>query len=197
MKKYFLLIFLLFPAAVKADVQVVNFPGSVVNEADGFLDWTNPSNAIIEDGIVSSATINSLQTNNLKSTSYGFTIPNGALILGIMLEVKKTASAGNFVKDAVVKLYGSGGTLVGNDKSIVGDWPSLGTPTWTSYGGFGDLWGTIWKSSDINSSNFGAAFAADRSSAGPQIANVDSMRITVYFRPTTIYNGTIYNGTLR
>jgi len=49
-------------------------------------------------------------------------------------------------------------------------------------GGAGQLWGKSWLYSDINNANFGAQLAA-MPGTGTASVNVDSVRITVYWRP--------------
>ena len=169
-----------------------------VNDASngGTVAWTNPSNAIVEDAIVAHANVTFGQY--LGATGYGFHIPGNATILGIVLEVKRASIAGTAVLDQSVKLY-KGGVISGTEHgNFSTDWPT-GTLAWFTYGSATDLWGLTWTPADINSATFGSVFSAQNDDAGPQNADVDSTRITVYANlpPTTIYNGSIPNGTLR
>jgi MSHA biogenesis protein MshQ len=61
------------------------------------------------------------------------------------------------------------------------------TPTQFTYGSSTSLWGNTWTVADINSANFGAAFAAQRGGyATTQQAAVDAMPITInYTVPST------------
>ena len=80
--------------------------------------------------------------------------------------------------DYLVRLVDAG-TVVGN--SLAGTAPWTTTDTYVSYGGPTQLWGHAWTLADINSSTFGAAFAAQVQNG---TARVDHMRITVYVLST-------------
>lgn len=127
--------------------------------------------------------ITSMTTNlseYLKATDFGFNIPSGATIDGIVVEVEKKYDTYT-VQDAVVKIV-KGGSLTGTNKAIAGDWSS--TESYITYGSSTELWGTTWSYGDINSSNFGVALSCEGTQVFPPgagVANVDHIRITVYY----------------
>jgi hypothetical protein len=147
--------------------------------------WTNPGNATgINDNVYAAGNISGggSATNWLKTTGYGFNLPNTAIIDGIKVEYdrKGTLATGSM---AMVK----GGTIdTANAKSDPGDfWPT--SEAYFTYGGPTEKWGQTWLYSDINASTFGAACSAQNTHGGGN-ANVDAVRITVYWHtaPTVI-----------
>src|SRR5207237_728468 len=66
--------------------------------------------------------------------------------------------------------------------------------TFVAYGSSLDLWSDTWTASDINTSGFGAALAAQQTSGGStaRTGSVDSVRITVSY--VVCGNGTIDAG---
>jgi hypothetical protein len=118
-------------------------------------------------------------TNYLKVTGFGFSIPVGATIDGIVVEWEKaceTNVGGWTAKDSAVRIV-KGGAIGSTDKSIAGIWPSV-TPAFISHGGSSDLWGETWAYSDINDSTFGAV-RGDGASVRDGV--IDYCRITVYY----------------
>lgn len=137
--------------------------------------WSNPGNAGASDS--SYATASSNGTQYLKATGFGFSIPTGAVIDGIVVEWERKAS-GSTVKDKAVRIV-KGGTVGATDKSVTTDWPT--TDAFASYGSAADLWGETWTAADINAASFGAAIATQ--SIFVRTASVDAVRITVYYTP--------------
>ncbi|HXB12560.1 MAG TPA: hypothetical protein VNZ45_11270, partial [Bacteroidia bacterium] len=86
------------------------------------------------------------------------------------------------VYDNSVMIINTLGLQVGSNMAIAPSnslpnaWPD--TDTYQTYGGAGNLWGTTWLPSDINSPSFGLSFQADASNS---IASVDHIRMTVYY----------------
>jgi hypothetical protein len=127
------------------------------------------------------------QTDILQCVNFGFTIPSGATIDGITVEIQRKSS-GTQTSDFLVQLY-KGGTLVGSDKaSATAYTTSLVT---ASYGGASDLWGTTWTYSDINGSTFGVALQCQYGGASTRTASVDFIRVTVDY--TESGGGSTYN----
>lgn len=122
-------------------------------------------------------------SNYLKTTGFGFSIPTGATVDGILVEWKKacgTLDAGWTAKDSAVRIV-KGDVIGSTDKSVSGNWPSA-TLAYVSHGGASDLWGETWSISDINASDFGAAISAVRGDgASVRQGIIDHCRITVYY----------------
>lgn len=168
-----------------------NSPGTLAStstDAPGSAAWTTPSNAATSNNTRTSIYLGSTGTqlsHFLKATGFGFSIPSGATIDGVLVEVERsdgTFGGGATSKDHTVKLY-KGGTIQGTNKADTSTaWPSADTIA--SYGGAADLWGSAWTDTDINDSGFGVGVAITQNvpSKGPSTnAQVDHIRITVYY----------------
>lgn len=164
-----------------------NNPGTGADDAGtGGFAWTNPGNILASDNSYATRLFpgNGATTHYLKATNFGFAIPAGATIDGIVLEIERKCvvnSALNNAKDAIVKLV-KGGTVSGNDKADTSTrWPT--SDTYATYGASNDLWGLSLTDSDVNSSTFGAVLSALFTRTGkinPDIS-VDHFRITVHY----------------
>lgn len=159
----------------------------------GSVAWSLPENITALDfeaaTIISSTS--SVISHYLKATNFGFTIPAGATIDGIVVEWNRSSllsssRRGTDYRSRIVK----GGSIGATDKSVAGFWPS--TPAYQSYGGASDLWGETWTYTDINDSTFGAVIAAIGESTGLRVG-IDHCRITVYY---TTASGTTYTRSL-
>ena len=134
-------------------------PSTAVNDPSfGSDSWLNPTNVLASDD--TRATINNLDEGDasryLKATDFGFTIPASATILGIEVGIEKHST--DAINDARLR-------LVKNDVIQTGDRaspaPWMATDTIKTYGGSADLWNTSWTFADLNSTNFGIAFAIE------------------------------------
>lgn len=170
----------------------------------GSYAFSSPSNAGLSDGLLSSAsatlTLLSANTQYLKATGFGFTIPNSASICGIEVEVEKSATGINLfasVTDNAVRLL-KAGIPTGSNYAKPAKWSS--SQNYFTYGGVTDLWGTTWTKADINAADFGVAFSAEINGLLSLLpsARIDNIRMTVYFNlvlPVGINNFTAEPGT--
>jgi len=161
-----------------------NSPGTVVDDATvGTVAWTNPSNAMVSDNTYAYANGNvNFTTHYLKASNFGFNIPIGATIDGIVVEIEKWKGAADFgAIDAAVKIVKGGSVGSTNKADTVTRWPS--TEAYVSHGGPSDLWGEAWTASNINASDFGVVVSTthDGNPVNSVGAYVDHIRITVYY----------------
>jgi hypothetical protein len=194
MKSSFLVIviglYLYFPQAANCQCSnsgVKNGTSFTNDNSVGSIAFTSPSNAGLHDGNLADASATALifaaNTQYLKSTGFGFTIPGSTSICGIVVEVEKSATGINIlanVKDNSIRLV-KAGSPTGSDYAKLTKWTS--TQTYYTYGGATDLWGTTWSKNEINAPNFGVAFSAEINgliSLFPS-ALIDNIRMTVYF----------------
>ena len=146
--------------------------------------WSNTSNAALSDDLYVGIPINSLSssgqyTDYLQVTNFGFSVPSGATINGISVEIERGDI--NNAKDYAVRIV-KGGEIGTTDKSLS---PAWSAETYVSYGGATDLWGNAWVYSDINASNFGVAFSCKKQGGGANPApKVDHVRITITYIST-------------
>jgi hypothetical protein len=132
------------------------------------------------------------QTNYLQATNFGFAIPTGATILGIVVRYNRSATVGFEIFTNSLLLV-KGGSAVGNDEAPSVTW---GTSSQGEGGGSPtDLWGTTWTAADINSSNFGFRVRAQQSTTGSAVASIFAFpTITVYYSSPT--GGTVFSDQL-
>lgn len=147
-------------------------------------DWTNPGNITAEDDVFASISLSSTATlgDYIRADQFGFDIPTGATIDGIVAYPSIKASvAGVFLDYSVVMLKGGTPPAGGDDKKDTSNyWPT--TETLRSYGGPTDLWNVSWAASDINASTFGFAVRPTYTSAySSATAYVDYMAMLIYY----------------
>lgn len=169
------------PGAVS--VNSTQSAGLGANVAGDGTDWTLPTNIYVSDN--SRATVNldaEDYSDYLRASTFGFSIPSNATIVGIKVEIEKSklysVPQGEIV-DHSVKIV-KGGSEQGDEKGTITHWPI--SDTYFVYGGPSDLWGLSWTYGDINASNFGVSIAAvEYGGDYSAIARVDHVRITVYY----------------
>lgn len=161
-------------------VFVVASPGGNTSDPSiGTISWTlgdtlNSNNSYATVTLNNNGISHYLWTNN-----YGLSIPAGATILGIQVEVERKCSETTNCRDTSVRLI-KGGVIGGNDKADAStDYPT--TDTYKSYGGASDLWGQSWTPADLNSSNFGVAFATQNVSGNSNTISVDHIKVTIAY----------------
>jgi len=150
-------------------------PGTMGNDSTvGTVAWSNPDNAKASDGNDATVYLEDQISSYLAATNFGFSIPSGATIDGIKVEIEESTGtdAGDESSIKIIK----GGTISGDEKSTGAQLPSL--DTYIEYGGSSDLWGETWAYTDINSSTFGVGFSV---TIYEGTVSVDHIRITVYY----------------
>ncbi len=172
-----------------------NFPTTATGTTNavggGSKIWSNPTRVQVSDSSFATCllTIGTF-SDDLKATGFGFAIPAGATINGILLEINYKDNTGA-TTEANVRLL-KAGTAAGSDKNLGA---TFGTTAATvSYGGSADLWGTTWATSDINDANFGATFVCNNS-IGASTASVDYMRVTVTYTQNANVNAPALSAT--
>jgi len=162
------------------------YASTCVNQtAIGTVAWTTPANATANDATYATVALsNNAQSNYLVATGFGFNIPSGATITGIIVEwEKKASSTSTNNKDNAIRIV-KNGTIGTTDKSNTTAWGNV-SDVYTSYGSSTDLWGETWTAADINASTFGAVLSVKRTSTTSNTLSVDAVRITVYYNSTT------------
>jgi len=159
----------------------------------GSNNWANPGNITTNDGTYAttsfSGEVGGSISRYLRATNFGFSVPTGSTIDGILVEIEaKTSSStrtwGNvrIVKGAVIssttKAGASGAVTTTDTFSSI---PTSGAST--------DKWGETWTAADINSSDFGVV--ASMSSRGLTVS-VDTIRITVYYTEGSVSNSAFF-----
>ncbi|MCH8902786.1 MAG: T9SS type A sorting domain-containing protein [Bacteroidetes bacterium] len=146
--------------------------------------WQNPSYAQISDNQYAQnaifLTANGEYTDYLVATDFGFSLSSNVIVNGIVIDVEKSSSIGSKTGDYRVRII-KGGVVGTGDESITGVWGN--SDVISTYGSDTSKWAETWLYSDINASNFGFAIAVYRQGGGSDsiVANIDEIRITVYF----------------
>jgi hypothetical protein len=156
-----------------------NSGGTFANDSSvGTVAWSNPGNAVADDGSEASAYLGPLAVSQyLKVTNFfgSNPIPSGATINGIKVEVKRHGEP--TCADVDVHIV-KGGTIQTANRNSSTAWPFTGA--YQTYGGETDLWGATWLYSDINLNTFGFVISA----YGNGWVYIDHIRITVYYTPS-------------
>lgn len=137
-------------------------------------EWVNGQNAYSSNN--SYATYqNVVATGENNFTAFGFSIPAGATIDGILVEVEAKTSFSTL--NSTVYVYSTTDTSWSAGKSQTIN----NTESYRSHGGAADTWGMNWASTDFSDANFNVYVSI---AAGSWTAYVDDIRITVYYTPT-------------
>lgn len=159
------------------------YPATAANDSSvGTTGWTFPNNARTENNVGAYILNVSSQSQYLVTSNFGFSIPIGATIDGIYVEIRNKGDyiGGGTVTENSVVIRKSNGTFGSTNKAYSGGYID-DVYAYKNYGGPSDLWGETWAPADINNSNFGIALSATANLAE---ANIDVMRITVYYTPS-------------
>lgn len=112
---------------------------------------------------------------------FGFAIPTGATILGIVASFNRDVS--NAALDANTNniIMYKAGVQVGTSKGPGGAWNTV--PSNESYGNSSDLWGAAWTPADINDPGFGFGIQVDYNNNGPgsYVLHGLSYSVTIYY----------------
>lgn len=153
------------------------------NTSIGSRSWTDEANAASSNNSYAYAdgVKTTVSSYYLTATGFGFALPSGATVDGIVAEIERYRDPGGFfggVIDNSVRII-KGGTIGSTGKASGTSWPT--SDTVASYGSSSDLWGETWSYSDINASDFGLALSIKGTSTTGGIGYVDHIKITVYY----------------
>ena len=198
MKKTIITILILlglgFAVWVFGTTQGANSPGTVADDnATGTVAWVNPMNATTSDNVYATATFTiTSESYYLKATNFGFSIPAGATINGILVEVERTNqySSEDQVYDKYVKIVKSDGPIGTTNKANLINWPA--DDTYVSYGSSTDVWDETWIAEDINDVDFGvvlSAYITHLAQNAGALAKVDHIKITITYTEAVAGSG--------
>lgn len=166
-------------------------PGTMADDsAVGSAAWADVNNAKVSDNIyATTGTIDAATSHYLKATNFGFSIPVGATIDGILVEIERHMD-GSDITDSRVSIVKSDGVVGTTNKASAVGWVTT-LNTYYSYGTASDLWGETWSPADINDADFGVVLSVS-SVINFSDAFVDHIRITVHYTeaPTTSTSST-------
>jgi hypothetical protein len=152
---------------------------TIVSESGSGYFWENPMFARCDDDESRTATqplVQGQHSQLLKVTGFGFKLPAAAKVEGIEVVVIRKADVGGSIQDRRVILFQgtSQSTSLHTQDRWDGDW------TAAYYGDAHENWGSTWKVSDINSTNFGVGIEVQCMGpiARPQI---DEVLVTIHY----------------
>lgn len=143
--------------------------GTGANSGGG-VAWTNPTNVTSAVSFATVSLSSSQTAQILTATSFGFSVPTGSNITGIVV----TMNAQNSGRQLQVNLM-KAGVAVGTLKTVA----ISGSPIALTLGTASDLWGATWAATDVNNTNFGISIR----SGFPSVATnneINNVNITIY-----------------
>lgn len=158
--------------ALAATAGANNCAIGVNDTSTGSVAWVTPGNACVASASTSTGNITSTTPSNyLKVTNFGFSIPTGSVIQGIVFTVSRssTVNKGNRAIDNAVRVV-KGGTIGSTDNSNGSNWAT--TPV--NYGTTAYLWGDSWTAADVNSTGFGLAISAKSNGANAIVGTISA-----------------------
>jgi len=175
------------------------FPGTAISAAIHAPEdddaWVSPTNVGADDGAVASITAASYDapdvSRQLYASQFGFAIPDGSTIDGILVEIERRAvdTVGE-AEDFRVQLCTAENTFVGSNKASTTDWPT--TLTIASYGGAADTWAASPTVAMVNAAGFGVTLSVTALLANADI-EVDFIRMTITYTPPAAQPAPIFH----
>ena len=153
------------------------------NDPTAATGWTNPTNIFSSNNARASEIVAASATSGtLQGTGFGFSIPGGATITGIIVKIERRQSGQPVqtgeIEDNRVQLKKA--APVGNNKAVSGPWPT--NDAVRSYGSSADLWGAAWTPAEINAANFGVELQVNEIiGLDSRTAEVDHVTIIVHY----------------
>ena len=155
--------------------------------------WTAPTNVAAYDNSYATASLGPAALSNpLYVSGFGFTLPGGATVNGIVVTLERKCSANNSCNfdaaaGAGVWLTKTAGVAAGAAKSDANNWGN--SDATVTFGANTDLWGLTWTADEINAAGFGALLKAYNSSGFTRTASLDYLAVTVYYTPGAASSG--------
>jgi hypothetical protein len=148
-------------------------PGAATNSTgSGDQPWINASNVLANDLAYAVSSLGAGEvTDGLLVNDFGFSIPSGATIAGIVLRVYRD-SLGD-TTDYAIRVLDGDGLVAGSDKASGSTWP--GSFAAASYGSDVDDWSASLTDADINDADFGFVIQSQSASgSSPRIQYVEA-----------------------
>ncbi len=146
----------------------------------GDLSWGGLGNLFSTTSFSEATLLSATSTYYIVGQGFGFSIPAGATINGIVVTLESSIQDGQ-ARDYFIKIVKN--NIITGDNKSTGTFLNVGTFASRTYGSSTDLWGTTWTAADINSSNFGLAYSVEYTGFTKffDTAFVRNLRITVHY----------------
>lgn len=169
-------------------------PGTCIDiPTIGTAAWTNPTRATASDDSHVTKSLDLEATHYLVCTGFGFTLPDDAIVLGIVVDNEVSVGGLHEVIEDHAQRIVRDGTIGSSDRSSPQPWPI--TDLALAHGASDDLWGECWCAlppgspclnpdcGNVNDEDFGSALAARHTFGGGGRARVDAVRMTIFYEP--------------
>lgn len=150
-------------------------PGTMANVArGGATAWANVNNAKVSDDVYTTCAMTASYGDLLRATNFGFSIPIGATITGVVVEVENKCSVQIPTEMSATLMK------AGTPGGAVRIWNSPATEAYNTLGSSGDLWTNTLSPADVNASGFGVEITTNFG-IDTTTVSIDHIRITVYY----------------
>jgi hypothetical protein len=165
-----------------------NSPGTFADLGDGSYSWSNTSNVASSNNTYATATLDpAVNSNTIRARNFGFSIPLGATVTNIKVEVEAKASLGGEIGFAKTQIaIHAAGTAA--DRIGISKFPTPSTLTTTDTYSVADAtqasWGTALTPSDVNAATFSVDVVMshlNNDSFDPLDVFIDHIRITITY----------------
>lgn len=129
-------------------------PGTGENiDRSALTAWTDPTQIVSSND--AKASVNATGSDYLVARNFGFTIPTGATINGILVRVEAAENAGG-TEPLLAQLQDASGALFGSSKSTSNEGSISGTTDAIyTYGSTSDVWGATLTEAIVEDVDFG------------------------------------------
>lgn len=150
------------------------------NTSVGTVAWANPTQTNVADGTtghVATVVCTNAASNYLVVRNFGFTIPAGATINGITVELTQFGSVAHTPS---VKLWNGTSTTTNSSIGTAKTYTQTASYTVVTLGGTADVWGATLTDTIVNSAGFGFGISIGIQ-AGTVIIAIDYVTVTVTY----------------
>lgn len=150
----------------------------------GGAPWTAIGKAHLEDGTGATAVLNPLADDTSQTMlvyDFSFAVPGGASIRGVQVQIRARGAATDpeEIRDEDIRLT-PGGVPSGQNLATSKYATNFVT---RDYGGPTNLWGVTLTPAMVNAATFGVAFQARNHGVPTGTAEIDAIRVTVFYCP--------------
>ena len=177
------------PLTTEPTAQSIKSPGEGASTGGGGGEWLNPNNVKTSNNARATAELKTVKggvtqnlTQGLAVTKFGFVIPEGATVTGVVAEIERSAEGEGRIEDRRINLLNGEGIAL--SRSRTGAWPT--SDDTAVYGSATDLWGLGLNVAAVNSTAFGIEVQC--TGFLPAIARIDYVRLIVYYSEATDEN---------
>ncbi|KKN35391.1 hypothetical protein LCGC14_0784180 [marine sediment metagenome] len=162
-------------------------PATAVNVPGAYPDWFYTTNVFASDNsrAEQELTIDDTFGDPLLATNFGFTIPTGATIDGVKVEIERCEESDEPGESLFYEIYLiKAGSPTGTYKVGTPFNTACASEIYESHGGSSDMWAATLTPAEVNAVTFGMRVALSNEELpdeGQSITYIDHIRMTVYY----------------